>query len=71
MSRCFLEWHDWRLDRVMGLNHQLAALSCALAEAHFLNRTLLFPDRMCIDVRHERRWSSGTPHTLDERCGGV
>lgn len=40
----------------MGLNHQLAALSCAIAEAYFLNRTLLFPKALCTDVKHEKRW---------------
>ena len=40
----------------MGLNHQLAALSCAIAEAVALNRTLVFPEALCISVKHELRW---------------
>jgi len=51
-----LEWQPWRSDRVMGLNHQLAALSCAIAEAFYLNRTLVFPSALCLDVKHEARW---------------
>ena len=53
-TRCYLEWDPWGEDRVMGLNHQMSSLSCALGEAHYLNRTLLFPDRLCIEARHER-----------------
>eukprot|EP00966_Prymnesium_polylepis_P030874 718301-Prymnesium_polylepis.1 len=64
---CFLEWAPWGEDRVMGLNHQMSALSCALGEAHFLNRTLLFPDRICLDVRHERRLQR-EEKPLDARC---
>ena len=40
----------------MGLNHQMAALSCAIAEAYFLNRTLLFPAQLCLNSQHEKRW---------------
>ena len=56
---CYLQWDPWLTDRVMGLNHQLAALSCALAEAFFLNRTLLFPSHLCLDEKHESRWHAG------------
>ena len=50
----------------MGLNHQLASLSCAIAEAHGLGRTLLLPDRICLFSLHTERWpgSSG----VGERC---
>lgn len=40
----------------MGLNHQLASLSCALSEAFFLGRTMLMPDRMCLFGLHTERW---------------
>ncbi|KAL1507274.1 hypothetical protein AB1Y20_008122 [Prymnesium parvum] len=65
--RCLLEWTPWGEDRVMGLNHQLASLSCALAEAAFLNRTLVFPARLCLDARHEAR-SPRAPRPLDPAC---
>lgn len=55
-AQCLLEFHPWLSDRVMGLNHQLAALSCAIAEAVALNRTLVFPEALCISVKHELRW---------------
>ena len=41
----------------MGLNHQLASLSCALAEAHHLGRTLVLPPSMCLFGLHTERWS--------------
>ena len=66
-TRCYLEWDPWGEDRVMGLNHQMSSLSCALGEAYFLNRTLLFPDRICLDVRHERRMQY-EERPLDSRC---
>ena len=66
-ERCYLEWEPWGEDRVMGLNHQMSALSCALGEAYFLNRTLLFPDRICLDVRHETRMRRDS-RPLDARC---
>jgi len=65
---CQLEWHPWLKDRVMGLNHQLAALSCAIAEAFFLNRTLLFPAALCLDARHEARWQTAGRKT-SVSCG--
>ena len=55
---CLLEWFEWSADRVMGLNHQLSSLSCALGEAHYLNRTLLLPARLCLDAKHAGRWSA-------------
>ena len=63
---CLLEWLEWSKDRTMGLNHQLASLSCALAEAYYLNRTLLLPDRLCIDAKHDSRW--GQRHEPDPHC---
>ena len=46
----------------MGLNHQAASLSCALGEAHFLNRTLLLPDAICLSGLHTERWrAAGQP----------
>ena len=66
-NRCWLEWEPWGEDRVMGLNHQMSSLSCALAEAVFLNRTLLLPERMCIDLKHQQR--VGRSHVIpDTRC---
>jgi len=61
-----LEWHPYVKDQTMGLNHQLASLSCALAEAHGLGRTLRLPDRICLFSLHTERWpgSSG----VGERC---
>lgn len=64
---CYLEWIEWSRDRVMGLNHQMSSLSCALGEAHYLNRTLLFPNRLCIEAKHER-WSS--PRQTERYCDG-
>ena len=55
-SGCLLEWHPYTKDRTMGLNHQFASLSCAIAEAHYLGRTLLIPDRMCLFGLHTSRW---------------
>ena len=65
---CYLEWVDWSKDLNMGLNHQLASLSCALAEAHHLNRTLLFPNRLCVDIKHESRW--GQQRAPEPQCRG-
>ena len=44
----------------MGLNHQMASLSCVLSEAAFLGRTLLLPDRICTG-QHVARWSTSSP----------
>jgi hypothetical protein len=55
-SECLLEWHPYEKDRTMGLNHQLASLSCILGEAFFLNRTAVLPDRMCLFGLHTERW---------------
>ena len=65
---CYLEWVDWSRDLNMGLNHQLASLSCALAEAFYLNRTLLFPERLCVDIKHESRW--GQQRAPEPQCEG-
>ena len=67
-SSCYLEWVDWSRDLNMGLNHQLASLSCALAEAFYLNRTLLFPARLCVDIKHESRW--GQQRAPEPQCEG-
>lgn len=64
---CFLEWNPWESDRVMGLNHQMSSLSCALGEAFFLNRTLLVPHRICLDAKHEAR-QRGLRRQIDESC---
>ena len=50
----------------MGLNHQMASLSCALGEAFVLGRTLLLPAQICLFALHTERWSgAGGP---GERC---
>ena len=67
-ASCYLEWVDWSRDLNMGLNHQLASLSCALAEAFYLNRTLLFPERLCVDIKHESRW--GQQRAPEPQCEG-
>ena len=43
----------------MGLNHQMASLSCALGEAFRLGRTLLLPAQICLFALHTERWSDG------------
>lgn len=43
----------------MGLNHQMASLSCALGEAFHLNRTFLLPPEVCLFALHTERWSGG------------
>jgi hypothetical protein len=58
-SECLLEWHPYEKDRTMGLNHQLASLSCILGEAFFLNRTAVLPDKMCLFGLHTERWPGG------------
>ena len=56
-STCgYLEWFPYRGDMTMGLNHQMASLSCALGEAFYLQRTLLLPRRICLFALHEQRW---------------
>ena len=52
----YLEWFPYRGDMTMGLNHQMASLSCALGEAYYLQRTLLLPRRICLFALHEQRW---------------
>ena len=54
-------WTPYTKDRTMGLNHQMASLSCVLSEAAFLGRTLLLPDRICIAGQHVARWSTSSP----------
>lgn len=65
---CWLEWEPWGEDRIKGLNHQMSSLGCALAEALFLNRTLLLPARICIDIAHQQRVANGIPLEADARC---
>lgn len=67
-SECFLEWHPWRTDSVQGLNHQLASLSCALGEARFLGRKLLFPSRICLDAKHEEAAFGSRGRKIDPSC---
>lgn len=55
----YLEWFPYRGDMHMGLNHQMASLSCALGEAYYLQRTLLLPRRICLFALHEERWKKG------------
>ena len=56
---CYLEWYPYTKDRTMGLNHQMASLSCALGEAFRLGRTLLLPAQICLFALHTERWSDG------------
>ena len=58
-GQCFLEWTPYIKDRTMGLNHQMASLSCALGEAFHTGRTLLLPARICLFALHTQRWSGG------------
>ena len=44
----------------MGLNHQMASLSCALGEAYVTKRTLLLPPTICLFALHTERWSSSS-----------
>ena len=63
---CYLEWYPYSKDRTMGLNHQMASLSCALGEAFHTGRTLLFPAQICLFALHTERWAdAGGP---GERC---
>ena len=55
-------------DRRMGLNHQMASFSCALGEAFYLNRTLLFPDEMCFEEEHLTRWGSANARDASVLC---
>ena len=63
---CFLEWTPYERDRTMGLNHQMASLSCALGEAYYLERTLLLPSSICLFSLHTERWPG--PAGKGERC---
>ena len=49
---CYLQWFPWAADQEMGFDHQCAALSCAIAEAYYMQRTLVLPDVICIVSRH-------------------
>ena len=51
----------------MGLNHQMASLSCAIGEAHYLQRTLVLPDQICLFGLHTERWP-GDAGRGAERC---
>ena len=42
----------------MGLNHQMASLSCALGEAFRTRRTLLLPPKICLFALHTERWAA-------------
>ena len=68
----FLEWFPYDNDRTKGLNHQMASLSCALGEAHYLQRTLLLPDTICLFELHTQRWrqtsSSTDSHSDGSTC---
>lgn len=39
---CLFDWFPY-VDKGKGLNHQLSSIGCALAEAHFINRTFVLP----------------------------
>lgn len=67
---CFLEWQPYTKDRTMGLNHQMASLSCAIAEAFYLGRTLVLNDRICLFGLHQSRWPGGNGElgAEGERC---
>ena len=67
MAGCYLEWFPYAKDRTMGLNHQMASLSCALGEAYLLQRTLLLPDRICLFGLHTQRWP-GTAGPSADSC---
>ena len=51
-GQCLLEWYPYEKDRTMGLNHQMASLSCALGEAFHTGRTLLLPAQICLFALH-------------------
>lgn len=53
---CYLEWHPYSEDREMGLNHQMASLSCSMSEAFYLGRTLVIPSVLCLFGLHTERW---------------
>jgi hypothetical protein len=64
---CYLEWQPYSKDRTMGLNHQMASLSCSIAEAFYLSRTLVLSDRICLFGLHTQRWHPGES-VPGERC---
>lgn len=57
-DECLVEWYPRRVDGNKGLNHQMAALSCALAEAFYLKRHLVVPDTICMPDVHSSRWGN-------------
>jgi hypothetical protein len=57
--QCYLQWLPYEKDRTMGLNHQMASLSCALGEAFYVGRALVLPSRICLFALHTERWSGG------------
>ena len=58
-------WVPYSRDERMGLNHQMASLSCALNEAASLGRTLLLPPTMCIDGGHNKKGGGARCVPLD------
>lgn len=61
---CYLEWSPWTRDRACGLSHQLSSLSCALAEAHYVGRTLLLPRSGLCSGSHGARWHAGASNCV-------
>ena len=53
-NRCFLQYHTYggKKDSHEGLLHQMNSLGTALAEAHFLGRSLVLPASLCIPAKH-------------------
>jgi hypothetical protein len=62
-SGYYLRYFPWSLDQEEGLDHQSASLSCALAEAFFLERTLVLPDHICIPPVHAVGCVQSTGHS--------
>ena len=60
---CYLRYFPWSVDQYKGLDHQSASLSCALAEALALQRTLIVPDYICIPLEHVDTNAITSPHT--------
>ena len=63
---CYLEWQPYSKDRDMGLNHQMASLSCSISEAFYLRRTLVLPSTICLFGLHTQRWPGEA--APGERC---
>ena len=66
-GKCYLEWQPYSKDRSMGLNHQMASLSCSMGEAFYLGRTLVLSDTICLFGLHTQRWP-GDSTSGEERC---